>query len=544
MVYEARNSRWGDGLLFNGRRYPDPKSLHAASDPRRRVPLATFKIRLLRRRETGAHLEQATIEECLYTAAADYRRKHGIRRTWVEIDGHRADAADLFEASSKAVDYAVFRQRLKRLEDQSLLTRESVAHAGCLDRPHWISFYGGGRRRSFIYEGEDYPDQSGRSFSSVAAFLRTVDRYDDRGHIWDRLNSGWPMDSALSEPVLPATERSGIIYLITQLSTGLVYVGLTIGTLSVRWQHHLANAQRGAPNVLARAIRVDGPDGFTIEAVEVDLAWDELGAREKSWISALGCITPNGLNSSGGGQVGGAKRKAVEIDGETFPSHTEAYRVLAERLGVPAHVVGRRHRHGRPLAKKARRKSDHPEAGTTLWRRWKGLLNSVEKGVRQGPIDPRWEDYDAFAADVRPTYDEDLEMVRIDAAKGWGPGNFAWITRAERIAQTHGKAIAAGGVAYKSVQALARASGVGVSTIKYRLSKGCSPDEAISGPFGPTSAKARASFMFEGVAYPSLSRAAKEAARLYGISFDTARDRIRGGRGFEDLCASGTDTTS
>lgn len=538
MARKAHNSTWTDGLLYGGVQYAGPKALHDAADPLRRVKLITFGGRLRQRRSAGDLVDEALLAECLYTSPADYQGERGPRRTWVRMDGGQRDAAVLYSGSEQSVSYSTFRQRLVRLERGGLLDEVSLNHAASLSQAEWISFYGGGRRQTFVYDGEDYPAHAGESFSSVSAFLRTIDRYEDRGNVWDRLKQHWPIDTALSEPVRPATERSGVIYKVTQTSTGMVYVGLTISSLTVRWSQHRINAGQGASTALARAIQADGPDGFAIEAVEDGLDLESLGERERYWIGVFDCVAPRGLNSSSGGQIGGGRRKPVVIDGESFPSREEAYHVIAKRRGLPTHVVATRYRAGRPLTEKARSQSKHQEAGTNLWRRWLSLLNGVRRGVRQGPIDPSWiASYDAFAKDVRPTYDENLEMVRIDETKAWGPGNFTWTTRGQRVAQSHGASLTAGGVAYDSIQALAKASGIGTSTLKYRLGKGMSPDEAIVAPLGPTSRKGREPIVFEGVPYPSLNAAAKHAADRYGMSFDLARDRLRRGKGFGDASA-------
>lgn len=530
MPRKAHNSTWIDGLRFGGEHYPGPKALHASADPERRVVFVTFNGRLVRRREAGDPIDDVLIEDCLYTSPAAYQREHGVRRTWVTLDQRRQDVAILHAQGAQAVSYPTFRQRVIRLDGAGLLDQASLAHAGSLEQPEWISFYGGGRRQLFIYDGEDYPAHAGQRFSSIAAFLRTIDRYEARGHVWDRLNKGWPIDPALSEPILPATLRRGSIYRITQRSTGLVYVGLTISTLAVRWNQHLVAAAKGGTTLLARAIQADGAEGFATDILEDGLAWDDLGVRERHWIAKSNCVAPNGLNLSRGGQIGGGKRKPVEIEGERFSSHEEAFQVIGARTGLPPHVVESRLRSQRPLPAKARTQSKHPEAGSNLWRRRASLINAVKKGVRQGPIDPRWlESYDAYAADVRPTFDPKLEMERLDETKPWGPGNFVWRSRSQRITRAKGVPISAGGKTYESIQALATAYDIGVSTLKQRLGRGMSPDAAVSVPLSATSRKGRAPFVFEGTPYASLSKAAEYAAQRYGISFDTARDRLRRG---------------
>lgn len=145
-----------------------------------------------------------------------------------------------------------------------------------------------------------------------------------------------------------------------------------------------------------------------------------------------------------------------------------------------------------------------------------------------------WQDYDSFARDVLPTAEPGKELSRLNDNEPWGPANFAWLTRADRIASKTGKSITVDGKVYPSLQALAQAYGVVVSTLKYRLTQGLTPDEAVARPPGPTSRKNRPPVVLDGRVFISLQAAATYAAQAYGLSFDVARDRLRRNRPLSD----------
>ncbi|WP_181423460.1 GIY-YIG nuclease family protein [Halomonas heilongjiangensis] len=387
------------------------------------------------------------MEDALYLDAEQYRKRYGTRKTNVTVDGELISLYDAYLAFPEPiVDYRIFWQRVKRLQRDGLLDISTMEQAASLTTAHWITIFGGGRRRSFKYEGDEFPEHVGRIFSSVTAFLLEINRYDDRHSIWARLKRGWGLDEAVVEPLAPLDDRSGQIYVIICSESKKKYIGLTRMSLQQRWRHHVRVAMEGdAKTPLAKAIRKFGEDNFSMEVIESELNQDELPIREKFWIDKLKTLEPGGLNASPGGQMGGGKGRAVEYEGESFNSLESAAAVLSERTGIARHVVLRRLSRGDSLPESARKMSKHPEAGSNLWRRWKSLINSIRAGRREGVICERWENYDNFSSDVRDGYKPELRLIRKDTFKPWCQDNFEWVSKQTAVEIVHGKTYQIGG---------------------------------------------------------------------------------------------------
>ena len=266
-----------------------------------------------------------------------------------------------------------------------------------------------------------------------------------------------------------------------------------------------------------------------MEFFESDLDEQSLPIREKYWIEHEGTLIPNGLNILPGGQIGGYSGKKTVYAGKEYPSIAAATDALVKATGLPKHIVATRIRNDEPLPETPRSQSNHPEAGTNLWRRWKSLINATKNGRREGEVEPDWLNYDNFAADVRPGYREELRLVRLDITKPWGRENFKWVDRQEAVDVTHGKACTVEGKSFSSLTAAAHAYGISVSTLKYRVFElGMRIDDAVSQPLGPTSKSSnKALVIVDGLNFDTTNRAAKYAAPQYGLTVDQARDRLR-----------------
>jgi group I intron endonuclease len=473
------------------------------------------------------------IQDALYLNAAEYKKKYSTRRTYVTIKDSSIDVAEFFfNILLPSVSYSAFRQRVKRLQKDELLNLKSLEQAAKLDNAEWISFFGGGRRRGFLYNGVEYPKHHGQKFRSISSFLRLIGRYEDKAIIWSRMKRGWEIDEALNEPVLPLDERLGTIYLIESDQCSEKYVGLTRTRIEQRWRAHLRGALEVKTDTpLARAIRQIGQDHFTIKALETDIEQSQLAERERYWIVYLDTLVPNGFNVKPGGEMAAGRGKEIEYKGEMFPSIEVASNMLSERTGIAKHVVHRRLSKGEPIPNKARQMSEHLEAGTNLWRRWKSLINGSKAGRRNGAICPGWKSYDKFAADVRDGYDPDLFLVRIDKSKPWCGGNVKWVTKKTAIEEIHGKQLIVEGKVYPSLNAVAREYGIGRTTLRNRIEvQGLTIDDAVRKQLSPTSKSIRKDpIVIDGNEFPSINQAAKFAAKRYRLSFDQARDRIRRG---------------
>ena len=521
----APNSRWADGLTFKGCLYTGPYAIHAAADPSKRVPVQTFSLRLSIR---SVFLDDEVIEECLYMPSADYQAKHSPRITWIEVEGVTVSASELYAAIPKpSVTYPNFRQRLKRLERAGRLSAASIDFAGVATEEVWHDEHGGGRRTRFTYDGDDHPELVGTTFASIAAFLKKIGRYNDRYLVRRRLLAQWSIDAALNEPAVPATDRSSRIYKITRLSTGQMYIGLTLLDPSSRFAQHKRKAFEGSTTPLHEAMREDGPDGFMVEMVEDGLLSEEVGQREKYWIAALDTLHPSGLNKATGGQRGAGKSKPTVYEGEEFPSMEAAAGTLGKRHGLAKHVVLKRLQAGEPLPLSARKQSDHEAAGSGPWRRWKSMINRVDqKG--EGALDPVWRDYDRYIADVGKAPAEDYQLLRLNAALPWGPSNFEWGSPQTKMEQINGQALVVFGTRFPTLNAVAKHYGIGASTLKNRIFKqGMSSEQAVSVPVGATSRKGKPPINVQGRDFASITAAARQIASETGEPVETVRYRLR-----------------
>ena len=220
------------------------RAQYAAARPLPVVTQATFLQRVNRRSKSSGQLSVGEIHDALYLLPDEYKRRYATRRTFIESeDGRKRDLAAIYSGiQNPLVSYANFRGRVKRLVDLGLVDSENLVKAARYSRSEWMTEFGGGKRRPFIYEGDEYPECRGRRFSGVTHLLREIGRYDDRNIIWNRLKTGWPLETALIEPVASFDGRTGSIYIITGPSESLRYIGLTRMTREARRNFHVQAA--------------------------------------------------------------------------------------------------------------------------------------------------------------------------------------------------------------------------------------------------------------------------------------------------------------
>jgi group I intron endonuclease len=119
------------------------------------------------------------------------------------------------------------------------------------------------------------------------------------------------MNNILSHDTVNLTELFGhdeqiygIIYRITNLITGKIYIGQTKHTLEKRWKGHIKDANGSNSNqYIHNSIRKYGPDNFSI--VQIDVAYDpnELNLKEELYIMQENSLSPNGYNLKSGGYL-------------------------------------------------------------------------------------------------------------------------------------------------------------------------------------------------------------------------------------------------
>ena len=95
-------------------------------------------------------------------------------------------------------------------------------------------------------------------------------------------------------------KRTFIIYKITNLINGKIYIGQTVQEFKCRINQH----KSCKTSLIGQAIQKYGWDNFNPEVVEKCRSIEELNEREKYWITELNTITPNGYNLETGGYNG------------------------------------------------------------------------------------------------------------------------------------------------------------------------------------------------------------------------------------------------
>lgn len=503
--------------------YPSFRQLMRSLNPATSVNEVTIAARLHRRLKNGEVVSDKLLDECFYMEARDYQEKYGKRVTWLETAEGRQSAEALYAVyvtQDAATPYPVFRTRLKSLEKRATpITRVQIADAAILNQADWTTSYGGGRRKGFTYDGDLYPDHKGE-YSAFTAFLKVIGRYEERQLLYSRLKARWAIDDLLSEPPME-DGASGYIYRITDGSTGKCYVGLTVNKPEIRFGQHKIFANKGRGSLLHEAIRKNGFENFSIDVLEVvEGGESRLAERESHWITLLETRHPKGLNKSTGGEIGSYDGRPVEWDGRQFRSIAAMCRILSKEAGLAEHVIGKRFRDGKPLPDKARKRSKHEDAGTPLFRQHLGLLKRARE--RGDAVDPAWQDYDRFKADV--TSNPGIgRLTRIDESQPWGPDNWTWMTHKDIVERTHGKSIEAFGRTWPTLEEALKEFGIGRGTYNFRIKAGMSIEDALSSPLGATSKK---EFTLEGQTWTSRNQACKELAVRYGITPDKVKDRL------------------
>ena len=91
-----------------------------------------------------------------------------------------------------------------------------------------------------------------------------------------------------------------IVYKITNLLSGKIYVGQTVRTLEKRINQH----KRRTESAISQAIKKYGWENFSAEVLEECETQKQIDEREMFWIAKLDCISPKGYNLNEGGSGG------------------------------------------------------------------------------------------------------------------------------------------------------------------------------------------------------------------------------------------------
>lgn len=167
------------------------------------------------------------------------------------------------------------------------------------------------------------------------------------------------------------------VYVITCEKNGKRYIGCTVQMLSERWASHVYDAMRQKKtSALHNAIRVYGPDAFSIETIYEAASKPEMFAVERGLISMHGTRVPRGYNLAPGG-LGGD----VGLEGRKKISEARQ-RCMADPKWLAKHWT--------PEIQAARAASMKKAAYTPEWRA-KVSARALQRWARSGQREARSE---------------------------------------------------------------------------------------------------------------------------------------------------------
>ena len=158
----------------------------------------------------------------------------------------------------------------------------------------------------------------------------------------------------------------GIIYKITNLVNGKIYIGQTVQSLKKRFEQHCGNKK----SVLGRAIQKYGKENFYIETVEECDTIEELNEREKFWIAKSDCIAPKGYNLTEGGE--GASHSEVTRQKMSVVNR-KRFENIAEREKIAEKLRGRKDSEEVKAKKSAAQKKRYSENPLACQKQSEGL---------------------------------------------------------------------------------------------------------------------------------------------------------------------------
>jgi hypothetical protein len=152
-------------------------------------------------------------------------------------------------------------------------------------------------------------------------------------------------------------------------------------------------------------------------------------------------------------------------------------------------VAAKNYKHG---ARKRKAKDNPPEY--VLWKRMRQRCNDSGNhewdryGGRGITVDPRWDDFTVFLADVGPRPTPNHSIDRIDNEKGYSKDNVRWATASQQARnKRNSRRVVFNGQSI-GLADLAEAHGIPYGRLYTRLWKGWSVEKAVS---TPTAAKGR-----------------------------------------------------
>ncbi len=415
-------------------------------------------------------------------------------------------------------------KRIIQYKKRGELNNNILYDAITMSLDEWISFYGGGKHKGFIYTGKYFKECVGFKFRSLSSFLRIIGEYDRYQLIKSRLLRNYDIYSAIFNEIIDTT--LGNIYIIRCKLNNLIYIGQTILTINERFKQHIHSYKidKNKDEIsrkLFKAFDDYGIDNFYIELLEDNIKNENLADREKYWINKYNSIySKNGLNMKQGSPSPVGFGKEIIYQGRNYNSSKQALRELKKyNPHIPDWIIEKRLRKDEPIPEKPRKHSKYQAAGSKLWRKWKGLK-------KNGNICEEWNTddetgYKKFIEDIGVPPSPKHKLGRIDITKPHSKENTRWMTYQEEREIFSGNTIIAFGKTYNSYISLAKEFNISPSTLKYRIDKGISLEDAVN-EYKKTSPQRH---IYDNICFKSKTQMLHYISEKYNLTFGQAKDR-------------------
>lgn len=168
-----------------------------------------------------------------------------------------------------------------------------------------------------------------------------------------------------------------IIYKITNVVNGRVYVGQTVMSLARRWSQH-STSKKNSP--MYNAFRKYGAENFTIEVICSALGPDHLNYLEQYFIKKYNSLVPNGYNLTTGGDSAFSRSKHTKkLQSEAMKGHTVSQET---RDKIAATLTGRvGNRLGATHTAEARKLISDKQKGRKLSEETRAKMSASHKGA-------------------------------------------------------------------------------------------------------------------------------------------------------------------
>lgn len=277
---------------------------------------------------------------------------------------------------------------------------------------------------------------AGVVYPNLRAAVRALKPVASSKTIARRLSEGMTPEEAFDKLPNPGYAK-GIIYLVTHIESGTLYVGQTVMTLDRRWDKHVgdANSRKGVNNEasLHAAIRKHGATVFKIEQIDTGVSNETLEEKERFWIAKLGTLRPAGYNLLMGGGSGGSNPKPVVVEGKKFRSVGEAAEYFSSSLEITLSAAEWRIRNDRLDARKPAAKGQSL-VKTAAYKTWSRIVHCVLNPRSKDRIPglgvcEQWRTFEGFLGTVGQPPEPGMAFARFDKSRGFFPENCAWMSK-------------------------------------------------------------------------------------------------------------------